>query len=300
MNLQCPCCGDFAPKRIGSLQDSYWFAGKRLAQPLPGGTLYRCRRCLLKFRHPIAPPDTYRALYDNAETATWSGHTPRPDWDIIVSEITGLRPDGGRVLDFGCYTGGMLSLLESRYARFGVEINREAARLAGETTGACIWHGIDDIPGEERFDVIVLADVVEHLPDPRALLEALASRLADGGTILVSTGDANASLWNLFGANWWYCFYPEHIAFVSKAWVQCALVPRGWSLLNCRQFRYRRLMPVQGLIELALACLYGLFPRAYLYIASAVSSASGEVTGVPGNGVSADHILIALSWERPS
>ena len=42
-------------------------------------------------------------------------------------------------------------------------------------------------PPEGPFDLICLTDVLEHLEDPRACLRALASRLAPGGLVVVST-----------------------------------------------------------------------------------------------------------------
>jgi 2-polyprenyl-3-methyl-5-hydroxy-6-metoxy-1,4-benzoquinol methylase len=41
--------------------------------------------------------------------------------------------------------------------------------------------------GGRRFDVITLGDVVEHMPDPRALMRNMASHLKPGGLIWLST-----------------------------------------------------------------------------------------------------------------
>jgi SAM-dependent methyltransferase len=297
----CPTCQSRDSTLLGKLPDSDCFAGKTLVRALPGGWLYRCTQCRLKFRYPLQAAEIYHALYDNAETTAWSATTSRPDWDLLVKQIDALKPRGGRILDFGCYTGGLLSQLDSRHERFGVEINRSASRVARETTGAEVWSSIEDIP-PERFDVIVVADVIEHVPDPRSLLELLATRLAADGLVIFTTGDADNPLWNRFGANWWYCFYPEHIAFVSRAWVELALCQQGWEMLHCEHFRYRRLGPLVRLIELALVYAYGLLPRLYLYIGNLLRRWRGRrpISGVAGNGVSADHLLIVARPSRPS
>lgn len=297
----CPCCGTAEPTRLGRLPDSEWFAGKHLARPLSGGALYRCEECRLKLRYPLASTETYLALYDNAITTTWVGTITRPDWDLIISQVDTMKPNGGRVLDFGCYSGGLLSQLGTRYERFGIEVNRDAANVARERTGARVWHAIEDVPDNLRFDVIVIADVIEHLPNPRSLFDLLETRLAEGGIVVVSTGDAENPLWKRFGANWWYCFYPEHIAFVSQAWVERALCSRGWSLLHCQRFRYRSLSPISRFIERVLASVYGRLPRTYLCTVSILKHwlGRGAVTSVAGNGASADHILFVVN-RRPS
>lgn len=300
-NPSCPCCGTAESALLGGLPDSKWFAGKQLAHPLPGGALYRCVQCRLKFRYPLASAAHYLTLYDNTETSTWPAATTRPDWDLIVGQIDTLKPNGGRVLDFGCYCGGLLSRLDARYERFGIEVNRHAASVARDASGARVWHAIEDIPANLRFDVVVIADVVEHLPDPRRLFDLLETRLAECGAVVVSTGDADNALWNRFGANWWYCFYPEHIAFVSRAWVEGALCPQGWSILHWQHFRYQRLSGTRRRIALVFAFAYGWFPRAFLYIGSVLKrwSGRGAVTSVPGNGVSPDHLLFAVGRKPP-
>jgi SAM-dependent methyltransferase len=195
----------------------------------------------------------------------------------------------------------LLSRLNSRYERFGIEVNRDAARLAQDTTGARVWQSIEEVPAHLQFDIVVIADVVEHLPDPRYLFELIEGKLAQGGVVIVSTGDADNRLWNFFGANWWYCFYPEHIAFVSRAWIDRALCPRGWFVLHCQRFRYRRCSQARRILELALVCAYGFWPRGYLYIGNVLKRWAGRsvVTSVAGNGVSADHLLFAVARNRP-
>ena len=42
----------------------------------------------------------------------------------------------------------------------------------------------------ERFDTILFADVLEHLPDPQVMLSQAASLLSDNGKILVSLPNA--------------------------------------------------------------------------------------------------------------
>lgn len=294
---RCPGCGADATIFLGQLPDSRWFAGKPLAQLLLGGGLYRCKHCRLKFRFPVRTADTYRDLYDNAATATWSAENIRPDWDLIISRIDTLKPLGGRVLDFGCYAGGLLSRLDARYERFGIEINRDAARVARHSGNARVWAAVEDLPADLRFDVIVLADVIEHVHDPAGLLDCIAALLDAEGVVILTTGDADNRLWNFFGANWWYCFYPEHIAFVSNAWAQLALRPRGWSIVCCERFFYRHFDAPQRLLQLVLTCTYGLFPKFFLRMIGTLKSrlGRGATTSVPGNGVSADHLLIVLS-----
>ena len=76
----CPSCEGQEVDFIGKLQKSYQFAGERLEIFLPGGNLYDCRSCFLKFRFPVQTEDSYNRLYDNSAVTTWVSETVRPDW----------------------------------------------------------------------------------------------------------------------------------------------------------------------------------------------------------------------------
>lgn len=295
--LFCPCCGDHDLLLIGKLPDSRFFAGENLENPLPGGYLYRCHRCQLKFRHPMQDAETYRQLYDNATVSTWPSATTRLDWSLITDLVVEHLPQGGRVLDFGCYTGGLLARLPYTCERYGVEVNRAAAAVASKKTGARIFLTIDDIPSDLRFDVVIAADVVEHMTNPSEIVDKLAALLANDGILIVTTGDADNYLWNRFGANWWYCFFPEHVTFLSRAWFDHLAQVSRLSILRYQIFRYFQSDAFRRVIDAMFMHFYGCFPNTYLRLADTLNKALGRppIASVPGNGVTADHFIIVLS-----
>lgn len=296
-NPSCPYCASQELRPLGKLTGSNWFAGKHIGKPLSAGTLYLCRRCQLKFRYPTQDAATYQRLYDNAAVSTWPANAVRPDWDLITGQISRRLPQGGRVLDFGCYTGGLLARLGPTYERYGIEINKAAAAIADDNRLVQIWSSIDDIPGKLRFDVVIVADVIEHMPNPGHLIDRLSPLLKNGGILIITTGDANNHLWHRFGANWWYCFYPEHIAFLSEAWLDYYSHINGFFVEHCETFRYRRLSIGRLFFEKTFTYIYGYFPRTYLRLINTIRNALGRknLKSVPGNGVSADHLFIVLA-----
>jgi len=292
----CPCCASHDIFEIGKLPDSPCFAGTRLEEPIKGGWLYRCRTCKLKFRNPSESNSTYRSLYDNATTATWDAETSRADWDLIVRYLLERQPQGSRVLDFGCYTGGLLARLGGRYQRYGVEINRDAAAIASKKVGRNVWSSVDEIPSELRFDAVIATDVVEHVVNPLLLIKDLASKLSDDGILIITTGDADSALWNRFGANWWYCFYPEHISFLSASWLEYMSEVSVIPVVHCENFRYYKLSMIRRLLDLIFVHWYGLFPSSFLFVGRLIGRLRGrqDVTSLPGVGVSNDHLFIVL------
>jgi methionine biosynthesis protein MetW len=100
-------------------------------------------------------------------------------------------PDGARVLDVGCSTGYLASELTARGCRVvGVEPDAQAAAQARERCELVIVGDVED-PGvraelPHEMDVVLLADVLEHLRDPWSALAALRDTVAPGGRAVVS------------------------------------------------------------------------------------------------------------------
>ena len=115
--------------------------------------------------------------------------------------------------------------------------------------------------------------------------------------VVICRGDADNFLWNRFGANWWYCFFPEHVTFLSKAWFDHLPQENGFSIVHYQAFRYFRSATFRRVIDAMFMYLYGWFPTTYLLLANTLIKAFGRppMASVSGNGVTADHFIIVLS-----
>lgn len=97
----------------------------------------------------------------------------------------------GVLLDVGCGTGGLLAaVVDGVGKKFGLELEaRAAARAAEHSNGVAVAnlddHGLPFLAAS--FDVVTCLDVIEHVFDPRYLLEELRRVLRPGGALLLST-----------------------------------------------------------------------------------------------------------------
>lgn len=294
---RCPDCGSTHLHRLGALPDVPFFAGQRLERPLPGGDLLHCADCDLRFRDPHLGVDTYDRLYDNARVDAWTGTASlRRDQRLVQAVVQQAVQAGARsVLDFGCYSGEFLAALPHTLQKFGVEVNATAAAMAAQRAGARVERGLDRFDAAQRFDVIVSMDVIEHVPSPRALLAQWLARLAPGGTLIVTTGDGANALWRLVGARWWYCYFPEHIAFVSERWLRHHAAALGAAVREVRRFEYLDRDQMPGFVRRWKPMLrYLLAPSAYARRQQRHFDQHGTDLGVPGIGLTRDHLLLVI------
>lgn len=269
-----------------------------MAHALPASRLFCCHACGLRFRHPVLSRSAYDALYGAGDPGCWSDEGERQDWALISDFISSQGTSKSGILDFGCHTGGLLARLGPDHSKMGVEVNPNAAAVAEARAGVPVFPSLDALPHDRRFDFVTAVDVIEHFSNPGDLIGSLLAKVKPGGFLIITSGDAESVLWRLAGARWWYCYYPEHLAFISESWV------RGWlrtsaqpaSVAWLRRFRYLKLS-LARFARLALqAAIYYLAPRAYLWSISRLKRALSRDGGVepPGVGLSKDHLMLVL------
>lgn len=99
-----------------------------------------------------------------------------------------IRGPGLRILDLGCRDGALAVAYLGGNAVVGVDVDRVALARAGQRGLETVWADLDEqLPFEdESFDVVVAAEVLEHLRLPdRALAEA--RRVLRPGGLLVGS-----------------------------------------------------------------------------------------------------------------
>lgn len=187
-----------------------------------------------------------------------------------------LRPHGpfGAALDIGC-AAGMLGagLLRGGIvgACDGIELNAEAAQLA-QSRLRKVWNGsiesLADVIPWQQYDLVILADVLEHLVDPWAALRLLQARTAPGCRLLLSVPNVRhykVSLPLLFRGEFRYAdagiMDRTHLHFFTRGSLEETVRDCGWNtraLGSHMKGRYRRWYMPTRLLEPFVAVQYML------------------------------------------
>lgn len=129
-----------------------------------------------------------------------------------------LGAGSGELLELGCAYGYFLDVAKNHYKVNGLEICEEAVAdcqargLTGVRHGAISTETLMPMP---MVDVVVLLDVIEHLPEPRVALEAAASKLKPGGLLLITTGDFSSLCARIMGRHWRLMTPPQHLWYFT-------------------------------------------------------------------------------------
>lgn len=162
----------------------------------------------------------------------------------LIDRVIGERGLRGSVIDFGAGRG----LYTKRLALSGRFDRVSAVDLFARPPGvpeSVEWHAGDlnqptDLPGG-AFDLIVAAEVMEHLENPRALAREWFRLLCSGGTLILTT--PNNESWRALAAlivkGHFSLFlgesYPAHITALLRKDIERILAEAGFVSLA---FRY--------------------------------------------------------------
>jgi 2-polyprenyl-3-methyl-5-hydroxy-6-metoxy-1,4-benzoquinol methylase len=203
-------------------------------------------------------------LWVDLTAPQWQGAI-HPAWANSRPEVRAAVPSSAtRVLDIGCSTGLMgLELKKRGHVVVGVEVERALAQEAREHLDQLVIADVEamardnDDPGGP-FDCIVLADVLEHLRDPWAVVRWADRLLAPSGCMVISVPNVRhlETIWTLVVRRWWPykdvgIFDRTHLRFFARENLAELLVGTSLEIAEVRRQYMLRPRPEARLNRIA-------------------------------------------------
>jgi len=222
----CPACGGGAAQALVAKDYNRRISDARFVY-------YRCGSCATLFLANV--PDDLGRYY---ATDYYEIPRDRSERAAIAFKLQGWKLDlvqrhakHGRLLEIGPAYGLFAYL--AKEAGFDVTVIEQDARCCDflrETVGVTVIETNtprDALPSLEKFDVIVLWQVIEHLTDAYAMLDLLAERLAPGGVLIFDTPNPKAFQFKVTGRRWVHLDAPRHVVLLPASTVRERLEREG-------------------------------------------------------------------------
>jgi SAM-dependent methyltransferase len=212
---------------------------------LSHGRILRCKACGLGYRSFRPRDEELAALYRAADDSTYEAESANRLRTALchkrlVERYADVRGgegdrDGRAVLDVGCASGAFLQVMQAAGWRvYGVEpaaaqyVRAKALLGEGSRIQQCV---LQDAAFDTAFDLVTLFDVLEHVVDPVEFLALTASRLKDGGHLLLNVPRIDSLASRLLGERW-PLLLAEHLNYFTLESLRICGSKAGIELLH--------------------------------------------------------------------
>lgn len=167
-----------------------------------GGRYVKCKDCSMVYLNPVFTDTAIKDYYETNHTE--QSEVVESDTDNFYLNIYNRGLDNiqkessskENLLDIGCSSGTFLDLAKIRgFNTFGIELNKVEYKFA-QSKGHKVYNDLlENLDFKEKFDVVTLWDVFEHLIDGEFYLNEIKKILSSDGIIFlqIPSSDSLAS-----------------------------------------------------------------------------------------------------------
>ena len=174
----------------------------------------------------------------NTETVEGLIKSKPPEDDIRRFESYKELIKGSEILDFGCGIGGFIQLSKKISKRsVGLELNITNREYLNNIGVQCV-HTLSEL-NDDKFDLITLNHVFEHLNDPINILIELQKYLKDDGIIIIEVPHARDILLETFKLESFknFTLWSEHLILHTRKSLETFATNSGLILKNIEGFQ---------------------------------------------------------------
>lgn len=234
----CPVCQSNAFKQLFEITHTCGILASLNIQTNERSFVYECKSCHHNFLSPVLSDKMMLKYYNKINSEYFNKdfkHYRIEEDRVIFNKIYKLKKHGN-VLEIGCGSGYFLKLFKDKgFDCKGVEPSPKAAEFAREQLGLDVINGFlekNTFADNEKYDIILLMDVIEHIYTPNELLSILTKLLAVDGLVVILTGNVNSANAKLWKEKWFYFYSWEHISFFNRQSISKLLNSHGYKKLK--------------------------------------------------------------------
>lgn len=190
----CPLCDSFRIKRL------YDFSATHIEIGIPG-VVFACSHCGMLFKSftgDISETYDYQDQISPFLIEYMSGKQAYSFFEEVLRRSKFYRKErkkNPRLLDLGSGLGVLLKVASRLgFEAEGVELSHALAQKAAENGAKIHCLRIEDFRPSEKFEVITMLDVIEHLPNPLEVLRAIRELITPDGELIIYTPNHNAPI----------------------------------------------------------------------------------------------------------
>ena len=213
--------------------------------------IVKCTSCGMVYTNPI--PDE-KEIGDYYKTEDYISHTDTNEglinklYHLVRNYTLGEKyklikklnnEKKGSLLDIGCGTGYFLAKCKiNGWEVLGTEPDEHANKLASKNVGKAIPRSVAELPPTNKFNIITLWHVLEHIHDLKGTLHHINSLLSETGHLIIAVPNHEALDAKIYKENWAALDVPRHLYHFSKSTVQQLLANYQFKLIDTLPMKF--------------------------------------------------------------
>lgn len=151
--------------------------------------------------------------------------------------------DGDKYLDYSAGNGQILDLVRRRrpnctyHATEFSQTYRDYLNTLMDPSS--VKQELSDFDADQKFNVISFFGVLEHVQDPRDLIQQMRDRLEDGGKLVLSVPNVKALQRSMFGSKWYSWLAPRHWQMFNIKSLKRLVEELGFEVIEEKHFFLR-------------------------------------------------------------
>ena len=209
--------------------------------------VYFCKECIVGLTFPIPSTEDLSRLYSLNSYRLNDGKRFNPLIEYFIYIFRQRRKKEiqkyvtkGHILDIGCGRGLFLNVMRNNgWNVTGVEFDKETSLCASDAYDINVipQESIDNLP-DERFDVITLYHVLEHLDNPVAVIHTCRRLLRKGGLLVISVPNIFSLQASVGKGVWFHLDLPCHLHHFSEGGLTILLNKNSFKILKIKRFNF--------------------------------------------------------------
>lgn len=170
-----------------------------------GGMYVKCQDCTMVYLNPVFTDDAIKTFYENNHTE--QANLVESDTDDFyvniynngLNDTLNFSSNSSNILDIGCSSGTFLDLAKQRgLSTFGIELNKSEYKFA-KTKGHHTYNNLlENLNFKNKFDIVTLWDVFEHLVDGEFYLNEIKKTLTKDGIVFLQIPSSDSLAARIF------------------------------------------------------------------------------------------------------
>ncbi len=186
--------------------------------------IVKCNNCGFIFLNPRPQLETLDQFYnvkgydpflstDEKSSLRDKFYMALRNWNLNVkyNQIKQYKKESGKILDIGCATGEFLEKFQRYYWKCtGVEV-ADTARQVAKTRNIKVFSSVHEVPDHEKFDLITLWHVLEHVHDLEETVKKIKTLLKPDGLLVIAVPNIESYDASQYNKDWVALDTPRHL-----------------------------------------------------------------------------------------